>query len=256
MKAVNLIPEQERRGGGGVAGKSGGAVYVALGVLTSLVVVVAAWAALSNTISDRRDEAAQLRREGAAAQAKAQNLAPYKQFGELSRSRVDTVTKLVKGRFDWAHAMREVSRVVPVNAWLTSIVGTVSPGVSVEGGSGSATTLRGAVPNPAIEVVGCTRDQAEVAKLLARLRSIDGVERVSLGSSEKADNAGGAGAGAAAAGGGTGGDCRQGSDRFPKFSVVVFYRAQEGLISPAVAGAQPTQKQAVQAANGDKAGSK
>ena len=37
MRAVNLIPADERRGAGGIAGRSGGVVYVLVGGLAVLV---------------------------------------------------------------------------------------------------------------------------------------------------------------------------------------------------------------------------
>ena len=37
MRAVNLIPAEQRRGAGGLAGRTGGVVYVVLGMLVVLV---------------------------------------------------------------------------------------------------------------------------------------------------------------------------------------------------------------------------
>jgi hypothetical protein len=99
--------------------------------------------------------------------------------------------------------------------------------VSVGGGGGSS--LRGALDVPAIEIQGCTTSQASVAKIMARLRLIDGVQRVSLEDSTRnatsTDTSASGGPSGAPSGAGGGGDCRGGSSHFPLFNVVVFYDA-------------------------------
>ena len=92
----------------------------------------------------------------------------------MRAKRTDTVTQLANSRFDWAHALHEIARVLPENAWLTNLSATTSPGVSVGGGSGSG-SLRGAMATPAVELSGCTTSQGSVAKMMARMRLIDGV---------------------------------------------------------------------------------
>jgi hypothetical protein len=85
---------------------------------------------------------------------------------------------------------------------------------------------------PAISVTGCTTSQGSVAKMMARMRLIDGVDQVSLQDSTKSDTAGG---GAAASGSAVSGDCRGGHTNFPQFNIVVFFAQQ-----PAVAAAPGT----------------
>jgi Tfp pilus assembly protein PilN len=235
MKAVNLIPEGDRPGGGSAAGRSGGAVYGVLGALAVLVLVVSMLAVTGKQISDREAEAAQLRSEAQAAQQKVSVLSPYREFRTLAEQRVSTVTGLMNGRFDWAHALREVSRVVPSDAWMTSLTGTVAPGVSVGSGSGGGGGGREAVDAPAIEVLGCVPDLARVATLMARMRTIDGVDKVTLGTSEKNDTSSTAPTGADQS------DCRQGSDRVPQFNIVVFFKPVPGLVAPNAAAPQEAQ---------------
>ena len=230
MRAVNLIPDDLRRGSS-AAGRSGPAVYVLLGVLGVLVVLVTAWALTGRQVADRQSDLARAQVEAQAAEARAGALEPYARFAELRAKRVETVTSLSRSRFNWAYALREISRVVPGNVWLTALTGTVAPGVAVEGSTtGGATSLRAALPVPAVELSGCSTSQKDVARYLARLRSVDGVTRVSLASSEKADEAGAAGA----SNSGDGGDCRQGSDQAPKFEAVVFF--ERSTAKPAAGG--------------------
>jgi Tfp pilus assembly protein PilN len=179
MKSVNLIPRDVPavRSGDG----SGVAVYVLLAGLAAVVAMVALWAIAAKQVDDRTGELRLANARIAAAEKRAGDSAAYVAFAKLANNRVMTVTKLSTTRFDWAHAMREVSRVLPADVWLTGMNG-------VSGASDAAPSpATNAAPAPTIVIVGCTRSQAKVARLLARLRTIDGVRKVSLKSSEKPD---------------------------------------------------------------------
>jgi Tfp pilus assembly protein PilN len=237
MRAVNLIPREERRGGHGAPGRSGGAVYILLGALSILVVALAAYVLTNNSIQDKKAELAKVTNETTAAEAQAAALRPYREFASLKQTRATTVASLAGSRFDWERVMRQLAIVLPSDVWLTSVVGTVAPGVAFSGGgsgSGGGTgSLRSAMQSPAIELLGCTVNQAEVSRVMVRLRQMDGVTRVSLGSSEKVANAAGStsgagGNGASSGGGGGGGDCRGGNSKFPQFQMVVFFNALAG----------------------------
>jgi Tfp pilus assembly protein PilN len=218
MKAVNLIPAEQRRGLG--SGGSGLASYVVLGVLALIVAMSAAYTLANRSLSDKRDKLASVQQQAQAYQDRAQGLAGYTSFSGLRQKRSETVRSLATSRFDWSHTLHEVARTIPSDAWLTSMRGTVSPGTSVEGGSNDP--LRGSYPGPALEIVGCTTSQDKVAAVISSLRRIDGVQRVSLSSSAKIDNSSGSGAGG---GGGGDGDCRNGDVRFPEFSLTLSFNA-------------------------------
>ena len=61
--------------------------------------------------------------------------------------------------------------------------------------------------------------------MISNLRRVDGVQRVSLSSSEKLVSAwsGKAGGSSDSAGGATSNDCRNGNGRFPQFSMTLFF---------------------------------
>jgi Tfp pilus assembly protein PilN len=113
-------------------------------------------------------------------------LKPYTEFAVLRQARVDTVSGLLDGRFDWSRSLRDIGRVIPGDVSITSLVATASAEAKVEGG-GSGQSLRGAATGPAIDIVGCTRTTAQVADLMIALRAIDGVGQVSLANAEKSD---------------------------------------------------------------------
>jgi Tfp pilus assembly protein PilN len=224
MRAVNLIPAEQQRGAGGAAGRSSGGAYFLVGGLALLVLMAALYVQSGKSITDKKAEVVRVSQEATAAEAKAASLQSYTKFSALRTKRVDTVTQLAASRFDWAHSLREVARVLPTNAWLTSLTGTTSSAVSVGAGGGSS--LRSALDVPAIEISGCTTSQASVAKMMASLRLIDGVQRVSLEDSTKntpsADDGGATSPSGSAS---SGDDCRGRSSHFPLFKLVVFYDA-------------------------------
>ena len=229
MKAVNLIPaESARHGRTTVAIRAGGPIgaYAVLAVLAVAVVMASAWALTSKQLGDRQAELAQVERDAQAMEAKAQSLKSFTDFAALRKARVETVSGLLDGRFDWAHSLRELARVVESDVSLTSVVGTVSPASAVPGGGGGS-SLRTALPVPAVDLVGCAKSQAHVATLMARLRAIDGVDRVTLASSEKGESTSPSES-----------DCRS-TPQTPQFQLTIFYKEQEGIV-PAVDAAAAT----------------
>jgi Tfp pilus assembly protein PilN len=213
MKAVNLIPADSASAG---AGRSPVPVYALLGVLALLVVMSAAYTLAGRSVDSRRGELASVTAEAQSAEARAAGLEKYSQFSKLRQSRVETVRKLVDGRFDWAQAFREVARTMPSGSWLTSLRATVNPAAGVDG---SPDQLRSAIPAPAVELAGCARSQEGVARTVASLRGISGVQRVTLSTSQKMADADAHSSASDSAGSSTG--C--GSD--PQFSLTIFFTA-------------------------------
>ena len=188
MRAVNLIPRDARvsatRRGVVVPSTSGSGAYLLLGALAAIVVCVTVWAIAGKQVGEREAKLRTVTAQAAAAEKRAGDNQAYVAFQKLARDRVQTVTSLSTTRFDWAHAMREIGRVLPADVWLTSLTGASGAG------SGAPTPSTSAAPAPTITLQGCTRSQAKVARLMARLRTIDGVRKISLKSSEKPEAAG------------------------------------------------------------------
>jgi Tfp pilus assembly protein PilN len=220
MKAVNLIPVEDRRGLRGGGSGSGVGSYIVLGVLAAVVAMSAAYTLVNRSVSDRRAELASVQSQVETAQAQVQRYSSYTGFSALRQKRTETVRSLAASRFDWSHALHELARTIPSNAWLTSLKGTVKPGVAIEGGTEDP--LRASLQNPALEVVGCTTSQDDVAKVISSLRRVDGVERVTLSSSQKLEQAGASASSGAASGSGDG-DCRNGNAHYPQFSMTLFF---------------------------------
>jgi len=243
VRAVNLIPSEARRGGVGAPSRSGGGVYVLLGVLAVLVIGAGAYVLAGNTVNQRRADLAEVTAQANRVEAEAAELKPFSDFAKLSQERIQTVSSLAASRFDWERSLRDLSKVLPANVWVTSVVGTVAPGISIEGGGSAGSGLRGSIPSPAIEMVGCTESHRDVSRVMARLRRMRGVTRVSLGTSEKSDtaSAGSAQGAGAAQSAGSSQDCRNGSRTFPKFELVAFFAGQTAASgsAPQAAGTPP-----------------
>jgi Tfp pilus assembly protein PilN len=217
MRAVNLIPAESRSGGSPGAGRSGGGAYAVLGVLGGLAILALLYGVANHQVSSRRAQAASLTARAQSAQAEAAQLAPYTSFATLRRQRQQAVSDLVDARFDWAHTFHELGRVLPRDATITSLDGTVgptspsaaskpsssagspssttsaaSPSAGAAGVTATSATPPGSVPT--FTLSGCATSQQEVALTLERLRLIDGVSEVTLQSSTKSSAGGASGA--------------------------------------------------------------
>jgi Tfp pilus assembly protein PilN len=243
MRAVNLLPSDLR----GAAPKpvraarpepaEGIGAYVVLGVLALCVAALAGFVLTNNGLKQRQADLASAKQHGAAATAKAAALKPYADFESTARARVETVRGLAAARFDWQQALGDLSRAVPSDVRLQALNGDMGlPGAA----AAASDPLRGAIAAPAITMVGCTSSQRDVARMMSRLKSVDGVTRVSLSKSERPASAAGIGAVS---------PCGKGSP--PSFSVVVFFERSAALAAFApVAGATAAVPSAV---NGAKA---
>ena len=220
MKAVNLIPAEARSSAIG-AGRSQGGAYAVLGVLGGLAILALLYGIARHQISSRRAQAASLTAQAQRAQATAAQLAPYTSFMTLREQRLQAVSQLVGSRFDWAHAFHELGRVLPSDASISSLTGTIGsstgtaapatapPATAGSAGSAGSTGAAGAAASaavtsatppgsvPTFTLSGCATSQSEVALTLERLRLIDGVASVSLKSSNQSSSGQGSGTGGA-----------------------------------------------------------
>ncbi len=234
MKAVNLIPADGRRGGrrGGVSIPMSPS-YLIVGALVIMLAFVTVYVLTSNTISSRKAKIVTLRAQVAQEQAAAARLTNYVQFAQLARTRAQTVQQIAAARFNWYSALSDLSKVVPANTSLQALAGTVVPAATAGGsggGGGSTSSLRGAETGPAFQLTGCTKNQDDVARLMSRLRVINGVTRVTLSDSQKPGSASSTSSVSSSSGSG---GCGQNG---PVFDVVVFFSPVANAGADGVAG--------------------
>jgi hypothetical protein len=256
MRAVNLLPPDQRSGFAGGVGRSQGGAYAVLAALAALAILAVLYGIASHEISSRRAQLASLSAQAARAKAAAAQLAPYTSFQALREQRMQAVAQLVDSRFDWAHAFHELGRVLPKDASISTLTGNVgaagkpgsggaaassspsgasgsSSGASpagAGGAAGSSSTASSATPPGSVPVFllsGCATSQSEVALTLQRLRLIDGVSEVTLQSSTKS------------ATGATGGEAGC-PTRDPAFSVQITFAALPASPLPGTSTARLT----------------
>jgi Tfp pilus assembly protein PilN len=245
MRAVNLLPPDLRSGPKGPAPAvssgektSGTGAFIALGVLAFAVLALAAYVLAGNNVKDRQAELTRVTNESAQVRQRATALKPYADFASVAEARVQTVTDLANSRFDWEQALRDLSRAVPSDVTIASFTGDLGAGTAASG-------IRGAITAPAITLTGCTYSQTKVAALMARLRTIDGVTRVSLSKSDKEATAAGTGTDRRAPT--ATGFC--GKANVPVFEMVVFFEgAKAASVAPAPGGSTPTSTSSTPAA--------
>jgi Tfp pilus assembly protein PilN len=167
VRAVNLIPAEERRGAGGIGGRSGGVVYVLTGGLALLVALGAIYALAVHSVADRKGQLATLSAQLAAVNAETQSLAPYVQIAAVSAAKVEEVASLAEQRFNWPTAMQQLALALPNDVSFQSL--TASAAAAPGGG--------------AFTLVGCANSQGEIPAVLTDLSSVPGVTLVELTSS-------------------------------------------------------------------------
>lgn len=229
MKAINLIPGDSRRSGVGPSLGRLGPGHAVLGFLLIALAFVTVYVLTSNTISDRTARLASLKQQVAQIQTQISRLDRYAQFEKLAQARAATVRQIAATRFDWHGALSDLSKVVPSNTSLQSLVATDSAtsGAAGSPGGGSGGNVRGDINAPAFQLKGCTRTQDDVAQLLSRLRLVNGVTRVTLEDSalQGGGSSGSAVASSTASGGSGAGGCPANG---PSFDMVVFFQPLAG----------------------------
>ncbi len=201
MRAVNLIPAEQRGGGAVGAGRSRGGAHAVLALLGGLALMALLYGVAHHQVASRRAQAAAVTAEAQGAQAAASRLAPYTSFIALREARVQAVSQLVNSRFDWAHAFHEFGRVLPADISIGSLSGSIGPAgpagsSAAAAGAGGVTSVTPPGSVPTFTLAGCATSQPAVAQMLERLRLIDGVKEVTLQSSTKGSPSGGGTGGA------------------------------------------------------------
>jgi hypothetical protein len=191
VRAVNLIPADQRRGAGGIGGRSGGVVYVLTGGLAVLVLLGVIYALAVHDAANKTSQLAVVTQQVSTVTSEAAALSPYVQFAATSANEVSQVNLLAESRFDWPTAMRQLALALPSDVTLTSFSATAGTGpVNTSGETDTAFNL-----------TGCATRQSETAEVLTHLASVPGVDNVTLtntvenGKPSKAGAAGSAGGG-------------------------------------------------------------
>jgi len=186
MRAVNLIPTEQRRVQ--ASGKQNGSSYIVIAVLVTLLAMVGAYVFTSNNVKDREGKAAAAKAQAKQLEAEVAARGDFTNFAAIKKTRLASVMTVANTRFDWERLMRELSRVMPAGSWLQSSDASVTG--DIEGAAPSTDTATAAPVMPKANLVGCTPDQSDVARMMVRMREIHRVTDVTLNQSttEVGDN--------------------------------------------------------------------
>ena len=201
---------------------------VVCGVAALFAIAVVYMVMISNQVASGKQRLGEIRGELVTTERQAAELKPYADFATATTDRRAAVTKVASARFNWDRALTELAKVAPGDVWLTSATGTLTATTAVDGGSGSATGLRGALPGPAIELSGCGKREGDVPKYMDRLYGMTGAQEVGFSKTERIKKAGGA-AGAAS---GAIATC-VGSRSASMFSLVTYFKQSPELAAAA-----------------------
>ena len=179
MKAVNLIPTDQRSAQ--ASGKQSGSAYVVVGVLATLLVMAVAYVFTANNATDNRNKAAAAQAEADRLEAQAKQRDSFTNFAAIKQTRLASVAGIANTRFDWERLMRELSRVMPADAWLQSTEASVSGDAGETAAAAPTDTV--APAQPTANLVGCTPKQSDVAGMMVRLRQMHRVTDVQLNES-------------------------------------------------------------------------
>ena len=185
MRAVNLVPSDQRRGAGGLAGRSGGVVYVLTGGLAVLVALGVVYALAVHSVASRTTDLASVTRQVAVVNAESQALQPYVQVAGVTTEKVHEVTSLAESRFNWPSAMQQLALALPGDVTFTSFTATTSAGTPTSTTTSSPTTpatgsAASSGTGASFSLIGCASTQREVAEVLTNLFQVPGVSDVRL----------------------------------------------------------------------------
>lgn len=179
MRPVNLLPPSRRVQEGG---NRPGIAYVVVGTLGALLVGVLLYVLTANGVASKQDELAQLTAETQAAQQRAAALGSFNQFAAIKQRRQASVTQLAQARIDWERLVRELSRVIPEDVFVTALdaSATAQAQPSSAGAAGGAPAA-----GPSLSLSGCAPSNPDIATFMVRLRKLHRAGEVTLESSAR-----------------------------------------------------------------------
>lgn len=187
MRAINLVPADSRPGRVS-AGKSGGAVYGVLALMVVMLLGLSVFAMSKRDEAKANQELATVEQSTEAYRQVASQYASFEAAAGQATQRINTVRSLAEARFDWAGAMRDLSRLVPKSTRVSALTASISPTINASGGASSA--FRGQLTAPAISMTGCSLSQSTVATLITQLQAMRRVTNVTLEQSSTKVDAG------------------------------------------------------------------
>jgi Tfp pilus assembly protein PilN len=173
MRAVNLLPRDDKRRRSGTDARENPAVIGGVAGVVLVTAILAAWfltASAGVADNQKRRDAAQA--ELAATPVPQPTSPGASQLEQEKSARIAALSGALSGRLAWDRVLRELSLVLPDDVWLTSLSATApTPGATSPAG---------------FTINGSTYSHDGVARLLARLALVPHLASVQLGHSAAA----------------------------------------------------------------------
>jgi Tfp pilus assembly protein PilN len=185
MRAVNLLPQDlERRGGGGDG-------RIPLFVVAGGIVAVTAFAAVlfvsaSGSVSDQRSVLDSVKADLARVPTAAEPAVASGTFAQERSDRVAALTAALGTRVPLDRLLRELAYVLPEDAWLTGL-SAAAPEATGTAGATPATPAPAPSGTQGVTIQGATYSNRSVARVLARLAAIPSLDRVRLAASARVE---------------------------------------------------------------------
>ena len=188
MKAVNLLPKDDRRGGPAIP------PALAATAIGGFTVVFAALALLfvsaHGSVKSRSVELEQKKQELAVIPVPAQGqLAQQDALVSDKKARVTALNAALSRRIAWDRVLREFALVLPDDVWLQTMSVTAPTSATASelvGATSTSTSGALSTAQTGFTIEGYTYSHDAVARLLTRLAVIPDLQQVQLGTSEQA----------------------------------------------------------------------
>ncbi len=181
MRAVNLLPQKERRTPGFAGAKAPLAVVGAVAVIGGM----GFWGySLHSQVSDVKSDVttATSQRDALRDQLGAFQAAQARDAAQEVRT--GAVVGLVTGRVNWERIVRDLTAVMPHDVWLTNLKGETEIEAAPTAATASAPNLNNSTVPRGIHLDGYAYTQDQVALLMARASTVPGLGEPRLASSE------------------------------------------------------------------------
>jgi Tfp pilus assembly protein PilN len=181
MRAVNLLPQKERRTPGFAGAKAPLAV---VGVVAVLGGIGFYGYSLHSQVNDVKSDVATATatRDGLRDQLGAFQAAQAREAAQEVRT--GAVVGLVTGRVNWERLIRDLSAVMPDDVWLTNLKGQTDVATTPTAATAAAPNVNVATVPQGIHLDGYAYTQDQVAQLMARVATVPGLGEPRLASSE------------------------------------------------------------------------
>lgn len=183
MRAVNLIPAELRPKTPGEGDPN--VAYAIVGGLALLFVMIVLAIVQSNKATTLNDQAAAVNAEAARHQVAAKPVQQFNDFAGVAESRTLLVGGLAASRFPWGSAIYNLSRSLPQDVTLDTIIATTAGTTAAAASQTSGAAGVSSAQTPTVALTGCTSGWIGYSRLTVWLKNMPGVQDVTSTSSDQ-----------------------------------------------------------------------